>query len=87
MVDFRRDVFGWAGALETSVYGKRLVAARGAEGVSGVPVEEVTGFGVDGSCKMLVTMILETGIAWRDSNIPSSAGKLRCILTLLNSNS
>lgn len=49
MVDLRRDVFGWAGTFETGVYGKSLVAAGSAEGVSGVPVEEVTGFGVDGS--------------------------------------
>ena len=48
MVDFGRNVFWWASALETGVYGQSFVAARSAKGVPCVPVEEVSGFSVDG---------------------------------------
>ena len=55
MVDFRRDVFGRASALETGVDRESFVAARSAERVPVVPIKEMSGFRIDGSCVVSVT--------------------------------
>jgi hypothetical protein len=80
-----RNVFGRAGALEARVDGECLVTARGAEGVAGVPVEEVAGFGIDGGCDLLVRglfLVFGKKTTGKVPCLPSSAGKLKCILPL-----
>lgn len=52
-MDFGRDVFGWASALEPGVDRESLVTARSAERVSFVPIEEMSGFRIDGRCGVL----------------------------------
>jgi hypothetical protein len=48
LVDFGRDILGWASTLEAGVDREGLVAARSAEGVSFVPIEKMSRFRVDG---------------------------------------
>lgn len=57
MVDTGCNVLWRTRALEASINRQSLVAARGAEGVPRVPVEQVAGLGIDGRWRMSVNVM------------------------------
>ena len=65
-VVFPGDVFWRAGAFEAPVYGEGGLAAAGAEGVAGVPVEELAGFGVCGGFIVRYISIAVRGPSTKD---------------------
>lgn len=49
------------------------MAALGAEGVAEVPVHELSGFGVDGRCRLWLVLLWHDGLQRSSIHIPSAA--------------